>query len=107
MNKGFLHILKHSVLHVCFWFAVWFFFKAFFSVGSNNAQFIFWFSIILSFVSITASYIFIYNLLPNYLLRKKYKEFALYTIYAGVFITFGVFVTMAFGFIFYFFCTYE
>ena len=102
MSKGFLHILKYSVLHACFWFSVWFFFKVFFSVGSSNSQFIFWFSIILSFVSITASYIFVYNLLPNYLLKKKYKEFALYTAYASVFITFGVFVTMAFGFIFYF-----
>jgi LytS/YehU family sensor histidine kinase len=46
--------------------------------------------------------VFVYNLLPNYLLKKKYKEFALYASYAGVFITCGVFMTMAFGFVFYF-----
>jgi two-component system LytT family sensor kinase len=102
MNKGLLHILKQSVLHLSFWFVVWFFFKTFFSVGSSNAQFIYWFSILLSAISIVASYVFVYNLLPNYLLKKKYKEFALYTFYAGVFITCCVFMTITFGFIFYF-----
>lgn len=79
-----------------------FFFKTFFSVGTSNTQFIFWFSILLSVISIIASYVFIYELIPNYLLVKKYKEFILYSIYASVFITCGVFMTMAFGFIFYF-----
>ena len=102
MNKFFLHLLKQSVLHLSFWFVVWFFFQTFFSVGSSNEQFIFWFSILLSIISIVASYVFVYSLLPNYLLQKKYKEFALYSIYAGVFITCGVFMTMAFGFVFYF-----
>ncbi len=102
MNTTFQHFLKQSILHLSFWFVVWFFFRTFFSVGSSNAQFIFWFSILLSIISIIASYVFVYNLLPNYLLKKKYKAFALYSIYTGVFITCGVFMTMAFGFIFYF-----
>ncbi|NVK53479.1 MAG: histidine kinase [Flavobacteriaceae bacterium] len=102
MKKNYLVILKESVMHLSFWMLVWFFFKTFFSVGSSNQQFIFWFSVLLSIIAIVASYIFIYNLLPNYLLQKKYKEFALYTAYSAVFITCGVFMTMAFGFVFYF-----
>jgi two-component system LytT family sensor kinase len=102
MNKGLINSSKHAFLHLFFWFIVWVFFKTFFSVGTSNTQFIFWFSILLSAISIVASYVFVYDLLPNYLLKKRYKEFLLYTIYAGVFITFGVFMTMAFGFIFYF-----
>ena len=102
MNKVLINSSKQVFLHLFFWFIVWFFFKTFFSVGTSNNQFIFWFSIILSVISIVASYVFVYNLLPNYLLKKNYKEFLLYAIYAGVFITFGVFMTMAFGFIFYF-----
>lgn len=102
MKKNYLRILKESVMHLSFWMLVWFFFKTFFSVGSSNQQFIFWFSVLLSIIAIVASYIFIYNLLPNYLLQKKYKEFALYTAYSAVFITCGVFMTMAFGFVFYF-----
>mgnify|MGYP005991314805 CR=1 FL=1 len=107
MNKIFFHILKNAILHLIFWLVVWFFFKIFFSVGSSNAQFIFWFSTLLSIISITASYVFVYNLLPNYLLKKKYKEFVLYAIYAGVFITCGVFMTVAFGFVFYFNLEYQ
>jgi two-component system LytT family sensor kinase len=102
MNTTFQHFLKQSILHLSFWFVVWFFFQTFFSVGTTSAQFIFWFSILLSAISITASYVFVYELIPNYLLKKKYKEFFLYTAYAGIFITCGVFMTMAFGFIFYF-----
>ena len=94
-------------MHLSFWVVVWFFFKTFFSVGSSNTQFIFWFSILLSVVSILASYVFVYNLLPNYLLKKKYKEFALYTVYAGVFIACGVFMTVTFGFVFYFNSEYQ
>jgi hypothetical protein len=51
--------------------------------------------------------VFVYNLLPNYLLQKKYKKFALYTTYSAVFITCGVFMTMAFGFVFYFNLEYQ
>ncbi len=102
MSKVIVNSGKQVFMHLSFWSIVWFFFKTFFSVGTSNAQFIFWFSIILSVISIVASYVFVYDLLPNYLLRKKYKEFLLYTTYAGVFITCGVFMTMTFGFVFYF-----
>ena len=107
MNKNFLHFLKQSILHICFWLIVWFFFKIFFSVGTSNTQFIFWFSTLLSVVSVVASYVFVYELIPNYLLKKKYKEFVLYTVYASVFITCGVFMTVAFGFVFYFNLEYQ
>lgn len=102
MNKGFLHTVKHVILHMCFWFVVWFFFKMFFSVGSRNTQFVSWFSILLSIISIAASYVFVYDLIPNYLLVKKYRLFTLYTIYSAVFITCGVFMTMTLGFVFFF-----
>jgi len=102
MNKSVLNSSKQVFMHLFFWGVVWFFFKSFFSVGTSNSQFVFWFSTILSVLSIVASYVFVYELLPNYLLKKKYREFLLYTIYTGVFITFGVFVTMTFGFVFYF-----
>ena len=102
MNTTFYNMLKQAFVHVSFWMVVWFFFKTFFSVGSSNRQFIFWFSILLSIISITASYVFVYSLIPEYLLKKKYKMFALYTAYSFVFITCGVFMTMALGFVFYF-----
>ena len=102
MKSVTLKMLKQMIVHLLFWVLVWFFFKTFFSVGSSNQQFVFWFSILLSITSIVASYTFFYNLIPNYLLQRKYKKFALYTTYSAVFITCGVLMTMAFGFVFYF-----
>lgn len=107
MNGVTYKLIRQSLIHLSFWILVWLFFKTFFSVGSSNQQFIFWFSILLSIISIVASYVFVYNLLPNYLLQKKYKKFALYTTYSAVFITCGVFMTMAFGFVFYFNLEYQ
>jgi hypothetical protein len=107
MNGVTFKLIRQSLIHLTFWILVWLFFKTFFSVGSSNQQFIFWFSILLSIISIVASYVFVYNLLPNYLLQKKYKKFALYTTYSAVFITCGVFMTMAFGFVFYFNLEYQ
>ena len=102
MNKMYLKMIKQAIMHLSFWMLVWFFFKTFFSTGSSNEQFVFWFSVLLSIISIIASYVFVYNLLPNYLLQKKYREFVLYAAYSAVFITCGVFMTVAFGFVFYF-----
>lgn len=107
VKKMYLKIFKGFVTHLSFWMLVWFFFRTFFSVGSSNQQFIFWFSVLLSVISIIASYVFIYNLIPNYLLKRKYSEFALYTVYASVFVTCGVFMTVAFGFVFYFNLEYQ
>jgi two-component system LytT family sensor kinase len=102
MNKSVLKILKKVLLHLVFWFVVWFFFSSFFSVGSKNESFIFWFSTILSVISIVSSYVFVYHLIPNFLITKKNKLFTLYTFYASVFIICAVLMTVAFGFVFFY-----
>ncbi|WP_298782444.1 sensor histidine kinase [uncultured Polaribacter sp.] len=102
MNKPVLIFLKKVPLHFLFWFVVWFFFYSFFSVGSKNTSFIFWFSSILSTIAIVSSYVFIYHLIPNFLTVKKHKKFALYSFYAGVFIVCAVLMTVVFGFVFFY-----
>jgi sensor histidine kinase YesM len=102
MDKTKLKILKKVTLHLIFWVAVWLFFTAFFSVGSTNENFIFWFSTILSTIAIVSSYVFVYHLIPDFLLAKKHKLFALYTFYAGVFIVCAVLMTVVFGFVFFY-----
>jgi sensor histidine kinase YesM len=102
MNKSVLKILKKIPLHLIFWFVVLFFFSSFFSVGSKNENFIFWFSTILSIITIVSSYVFVYYLIPNFLIAKKYKKFILYTFYAGVFIVCAVLMTVVFGFVFFY-----
>lgn len=102
MNKSVLKIVKKFSLHLIFWFVVWFFFSSFFKVGSNNENFIFWFSTILSTISIVSSYVFVYYLIPDFLIAKKQKQFVLYTFYAGVFIVCAVLMTVVFGFVFFY-----
>ncbi|MDD7913501.1 sensor histidine kinase [Polaribacter ponticola] len=78
------------------------FFSLFFSVGSNNENFIFWFSSILSAISISSSYVFVYYLIPSFLIAKRYRQFLLYTFYAVVFIVCAVLMTVVFGFVFFY-----
>jgi sensor histidine kinase YesM len=102
MYKFGLNILKRLPLHLLFWAVVWCFFFAFFSVGSKNENFIFWFSTILSAIAVAASYIFAYYLIPNFLIAKKQNQFVLYSFYAGVFIVCAVLMTVVFGFVFFY-----
>ncbi|MGK0414758.1 MAG: two-component system LytT family sensor kinase [Polaribacter sp.] len=107
MNKAVLKILKKLPLHFLFWTLVLFFFSSFFSVGSTNENFIFWFSTILSAIAIVSSYVFGYYLIPVFLITKKYKRFILYSFYAGVFIVCAVLMTVVFGFVFFYHLEYQ
>ena len=107
MNKSVLKILKKIPLHLIFWFVVWFFFSSFFSVGSKNENFIFCFSSILSIITIVSSYVFVYYLIPDFLIAKKYKQFILYAFYSGVLIICVVLTTVVFGFLFFYNLEYQ
>lgn len=102
MKHHLKRLLKKIPLHLLFWLVVWFFFFVFFSVGSENKNFIFWFSTILSVITIVASYVVVYYLIPDFLLTKKYKSFVLYVFYALVFIVCAVLMTVVFGFVFFY-----
>lgn len=105
-NKG-LTSVKQIVIHLLFVLLVWLFFYFFFSVGSKNRDFVFWFSILLSLTTLMASYVFIYQLIPEFLINKRYKLFALYTIYALVFIVCAVLMIVVFGFVFFYNLEYQ
>ena len=77
--------IKTILFHVIFWIAVWFFYIYFFSYNSNDRKYILWFSGALLPVTILVTYIMVYNILPNYLFKKKYYQFALYFFYTIVF----------------------
>lgn len=94
--------LKNILSHALFLIFVWVFFFFFFSVGSKNENFIFWFSSILSLITIISTYLFTYQLIPKYLITKKYRFFVLYSFYALVFIICAVLMTVVFGFVFFF-----
>lgn len=99
--------IKKIVLHLILWILIWFFFNFFFSVGSGNRGFIFWFSTLLTAISIVASYNFVYHLIPNYLIPKMYKSFILHSSYTIVFTICAVLITVVFGFVFFYNLEYQ
>jgi sensor histidine kinase YesM len=107
MNLLVLKVFKKVSLHLAFWFVVWVLFSSFFSVGSRNENFIFWFSTILSTISIVSSYVFVYYLIPDFLITQKNKFFILYALYTFVFIVCVVLMTVVFGFIFFYNLEYQ
>lgn len=98
---------KKVVLHILMWILVWLFFTSFFGVASDNKSFINSFSTSLSAITIISSYVFLYHLIPNYLLKKKQKLFLLYSIYAIIFIVCAILIVVVFGFVFFFNLEYQ
>ena len=75
MEKTTYKIMKVYLFDFFFWALVWLFFFSFFSVGSQNKEFIFWFSLILSSITIVAAYYFTHQLIPKFLIQKRVASY--------------------------------
>ena len=69
------------LLHVIFWLVVLGFYTLFFGQRNVNYRITFSFVVILLPVTIVTTYFLNYELIPNYLLKKRYATFFLYFIY--------------------------
>ena len=69
------------LLHVIFWLAVLVFYTFFFGYKSVDYKITFSFVIILLPVTMVTTYFLNYELIPNYLFKKRYGKFLLYFIY--------------------------
>lgn len=69
------------LFHLVFWLAVLAFYTIFFGYKSVDYKVTFSFVIILLPVTIVTTYFLNYNLIPNYLFKKRYVKFFLYFIY--------------------------
>ncbi len=107
MKKIVPYQLSKVLFHLLFWFLVWMFFKFFFSSGTESTDFIFWFSLFLTIITVTGTYVVVYSLIPNYLLNKKYQLFALYLVYLLIFITGAVILIVFTGFAFFYRLEYK
>ncbi len=81
MFTSILKELKLTPIHLLLWIGVWLFYSYFFSYGSNNADFVFWFSTSLLPITIVITYFISYGLIPRYLITKKYMLFITYLVY--------------------------
>lgn len=71
--------IKRVLLHLCFWVFVWFYYRHFFSYNSKNPIYAIWFSGFLLPITIVTGYYVIYSLIPQYLIKKRYYKFALFS----------------------------
>lgn len=69
------------LLHLVFWIAVLLFYTIFFGYQNINYKITFSFVIVLLPVTIITTYFLNYELIPNYLLKKRYVKFGLYFVY--------------------------
>lgn len=83
--------------HLVFWVIIYFFYAYFLGYGSTNTAYVNKFSAFLMPVTVLISYYFIYYLIPNYLLVKKYGLFVLYCIYTIILSVHAIMLSILFG----------
>ncbi|EDP69811.1 signaling protein without kinase domain [Flavobacteriales bacterium ALC-1] len=89
--------LKRVLLHIIFWCCILLFFSSIFGVGNTIDINVFYFSLFLMPVTIGATYVSIYKLLPDYLITKRYFLFGLYSIYTLIILVFAVIFSVFFA----------
>lgn len=99
-KKIILPLLGRLLLHILFWVAVLFFFISYFGFNSQDYGYVFSFSLFLMPITIAATYVFIYKLIPEYLIPKRYGLFALYSIYAIIITNYSIVFSVFFGLIY-------
>tara|TARA_R110002020_G_scaffold198989_2_gene400392 strand:- start:206 stop:1282 length:1077 start_codon:yes stop_codon:yes gene_type:complete len=99
-KKLFIYLGKKVLLHSLFWIAVLLFYTFFFGLEGTTFRTVFCFSAFLLPVTICTTYTFIYKLIPEYLLMKKYTFFVLYTIYTLIISGFFIILSAFYGLVF-------
>jgi len=89
----FLALGKRIVLHGLFWLVVLLFFTFFFGFEDADFKTVITFSVFFLPVTIGTTYVFVYRLIPNYLIPKKYLNFVLYSL--AVFIISASYITIS------------
>ena len=85
------------ICHIIFWIGVLLFFTYIFGVDNTINANVFLFALFLMPITIGTTYVSIYNLIPNYLLKRHYHRFILYSIYTLIISVFGIFFSVFFG----------
>ncbi len=100
MFRLLLKKFKFAPFHLLLWVFVWLFYVYFFSYNTQNETFVLWFSACLVPVSVAATYLFSYELIPKYLLPKRYIAFVVYSLYTIIGSLFLIILIVFFSFMF-------
>ncbi|RMA57287.1 sensor histidine kinase [Ulvibacter antarcticus] len=96
-------VLKKVVqltLHFIFWCGVLLFYTYFFGVDSTDFGYVLSFSLFLMPITIATTYVFIYKIIPEYLISKRYILFALYSIYAVIISAYLIVISIFYGLVY-------
>ena len=99
-KKFILNKIGHAFLHTIFWSGVLLFYAYLFGADSKNFNDTLLFSLFIMPVTIALSYVSIYKLIPDYLIKKRYTLFALYSVYAFIISGYLIMVSIFFSLIF-------
>lgn len=96
-------ILKKIVqllLHILFWCGVLLFYTYFFGFGTTDFNYVLSFSLFLMPISIATTYVSIYKLIPDYLIKRRYFLFVLYSLYTLIVSSYLIVLSVFYGLIF-------
>lgn len=97
------YILKkigQILLHGIFWYGVLLFYTYFFGVDSRDFGYVKSFSYFLMPITIATTYVFIYKLIPDYLITKRYVLFGLYSLYAFIISAYLIVISVFYGLVY-------
>lgn len=96
----FFKKIGQLVLHVLFWSGVLLFYTYFFGFNNDNFNYVLSFSIFLMPITIATTYLFIYKLIPEYLITKKYFRFVFYSICTFTISAYLIVISVFYGLIY-------
>ncbi len=99
-GRFFLNKFIQLLLHIAFWCGVLFFYTYFFSFGSEDVSYVLSFSLFLMPITMATTYVSIYKLIPDFLIKKKYAQFGLYVIYVLIISAYLIVVSIFFGLVY-------
>ena len=92
--------LGQTLIHIIFWCTVLLFYTYFFGFDSHDFNYVLSFSLFLMPITIATTYTFIYKILPDYLITKRYFLFGLYSLYTIIISTYLIVISVFFGLIY-------
>lgn len=100
LKKVLVRKLNQLLLHTLFWAAVLLFYTSFFGVGTSDFGYVLSFSLFLMPITIATTYVFIYKIIPDYLVPKRYWLFAFYSTCAVIISAYLIVVSVFFALVY-------
>tara|TARA_R110002110_G_scaffold199907_2_gene410647 strand:+ start:159 stop:1211 length:1053 start_codon:yes stop_codon:yes gene_type:complete len=88
------------ILHIMFWCGVLLFYTYFFGVDSSDFSYVLSFSLFLMPITIATTYVFIYKIIPEYLITKRYFLFGLYSLYTLIISAYLIVISVFYGLVY-------